>query len=251
MANSKAADAAKSGWAWSHLVILPIVAAMGIATAVVGLAGPPTIATLADSGERWYNPLSWSLDEAAAISVTTANQAAASAHTQLLWAMGLATAAVVLAAVMVLGRAVQPEAKADGLTVTRRGRERIQEIREARNLERLATDAENLVAEASAILGPIVKFSDSAIAERERDQAATNAATKAAVVAAAERGVKPGIHVGPEAAAAGAAVETARAARAVKQPAQPAATGFNDVNPETGGINGFAPVDAEEEGVAR
>jgi hypothetical protein len=250
MANSKAAEAAKSGWAWTQLIVIPIVAAMGLATAVIGLAGPPTIATIADSGERWYNPLSWSLDEAAAISTDAANQAAIAAHTQLVWAMAAATAAAVLAAVVVLGRAVQPEAKADGLTVTRRGRERIADVKEARNLQRLATDAENLVAEASAILGPIAKFSDSAIAERERDQAATTAATKAAVVAAAERGIKPGINVGPEAAAAGAAVENARAVRAVKSQSQPAATEFNDVNPETGVINGFAPVE-EEAGSAR
>ena len=111
----KGRAAAKSGWAWSQLVILPIVAAMGIATAVIGLMGPATVATIVDSGERWYNPFSWSLDESAAISVATANQAAIAAHTQLLWAMGLATAAAVLAAVMVLGRAIQPEARHQSL----------------------------------------------------------------------------------------------------------------------------------------
>lgn len=85
------------------MVALPVLA-IGVSVSVLtsGVAAPGVITAVADSGERWYDPFSWSLDESAALAAAAANAAQANSvsyTTALMWALvvGLVVAAAVTA----------------------------------------------------------------------------------------------------------------------------------------------------------
>ena len=75
------------------MFIVPALLAFGLALAAK-MAVNTDVSPVVDSGERWYNPFSWSLDESAALAHEQAQQAASIAST-LFWA-GIAAGSITL-----------------------------------------------------------------------------------------------------------------------------------------------------------
>ena len=109
------------------MLVLPVLAiAVSVSVLTSGVAAPAAITAVADSGERWYDPFSWSLDESAAQAAQAANAAQANSVSYTAALMGaLVVGLLVAAAVTATSQnakpaydkyaAAQAKAKADAL----------------------------------------------------------------------------------------------------------------------------------------
>ena len=111
------------------MLVLPVLAiAVSVSVLTSGVAAPAAITAVADSGERWYDPFSWSLDESAAQAAAAANAAQANSVSYTAALMGaLVVGLLVAAAVTAVSHHAAPayglyvgaaaKAKADALAV--------------------------------------------------------------------------------------------------------------------------------------
>ena len=81
------------------MVALPVLA-IGVSVSVMtsGVTTPAAITAVADSGERWYDPFSWSLDESAAQAAAAANAAQANSVSYTTALMGALVVGLLVAA---------------------------------------------------------------------------------------------------------------------------------------------------------
>ena len=88
----------------SVMLVLPVLAiAVSVSVLTSGVAAPAAITAVADSGERWYDPFSWSLDESAAQAAAAANAAQANSVSYTAALMGALVVGLLVAAAVTAG----------------------------------------------------------------------------------------------------------------------------------------------------
>jgi len=164
-------EAARAAWAWTHVVVLPVAGALALATIAVWAIGPGQAPAL-PSGETWWRPWTWGLDEAASLAQASSQAALVATWEMTVWAMAAMTVAATVAAVMVLARAVTPEAR-PRLAFGRSEWIKVNEWREVRSARVALCDLQDAAARALALVGPIEE------AARQEELSAAQAADKA------------------------------------------------------------------------